>query len=336
MSKKSLVITSIAPSTMESLHTYTNECKKRGLDFILIGDTKSPADFHIDECDFWSVDRQLTLSSEFAKICPTRHYARKNIGYIIAMQRGTDEIVETDDDNYPREEFWKEHNKVVNAKDIRNLGWVNVYKYFADSFIWPRGLPLEELQKPLPELDTFKDKDITCPIQQGLADENPDVDAVFRLAFPLPLNFKKIGNIALGDNAWCPFNSQNTYWYKEAFPLLYLPSYCSFRMTDIWRSYVAQRISWANGWSVLFHDATVWQERNEHNLMKDFEDEIPGYLNNVKICQGLAALDIKGGKENILNDLVTCYEYLTSAGFVGKEEMPLIHAWVRDLEKYWI
>lgn len=335
MTKKSLIITSIAPSTMESLHTYTKECKSRGFDFILIGDTKSPADFHIDECDFWSVDRQLTLDSEFAKLCPTRHYARKNIGYIVAMQRGTEELVETDDDNLPREEFWNGHDKVVKARDIREMGWVNVYNYYSDTFIWPRGLPLEELQKPLPSIDTFEEKDITCPIQQGLADENPDVDAVYRLAFPLPLDFKKSGNIALGNNAWCPFNSQNTYWYKEAFPLLYLPSYCSFRMTDIWRSYVAQRISWANGWSVLFHDATVWQERNEHNLMKDFEDEIPGYLNNAKICKGLAALDIKGGRENILDDLVKCYEFLTSEGFVGKEEMPLVRAWINDLERYW-
>lgn len=335
MTKKSLIITSIAPSTMESLHTYTKECKERGFDFILIGDTKSPVDFHIDECDFWSVDRQLSLDSEFAKLCPTRHYARKNIGYIVAMQRGTEELVETDDDNLPREEFWNAHNRTVEARDLRELGWVNVYNYYSDKFIWPRGLPLEELQKPLPSIDTFEMKDVVCPIQQGLADENPDVDAVFRLAFPLPLDFNKSGNIALGNNAWCPFNSQNTYWFKEAFPLLYLPSYCSFRMTDIWRSYVAQRIAWANGWSILFHDATVWQERNEHNLMKDFEDEIPGYLNNAKICRGLADLDIKGGRENIFDDLLKCYEFLTESGFVGKEEMPLVNAWVNDLKKYW-
>ena len=65
---------------------------------------------------------------------------------------------------------------------------------------------------------------------------------------------------------------------------------------------MAQRISWANGWSVLFHDATVWQERNQHNLLKDFEDEIPGYLNNYKICSELSNLNIKGGKENMLDD----------------------------------
>ena len=168
-----------------------------------------------------------------------------------------------------------------------------------------------------------------------MADENPDVDAVYRLAYPLPLNFNKGMNIALGDGAWSPFNSQNTYWYKEAFPLLYLPAYCSFRMTDIWRSYVAQRIAWANNWSVLYHEATVWQERNQHNLMKDFEDEIPGYLNNAKICNELGNLNIKGGKENMLDDLLTCYDMLTGKGFVGKEEDALVRAWCEDISKVW-
>ena len=335
MSKKTLVITSIGPDTIPVLHTFAKECSARGLDFVMIGDTKSPAQFHIEGCDFYSVDRQLQLDLEFAKICPTRHYARKNIGYLVAMKNGTDEIVETDDDNFPREPFWNEHTRMVKAHDIKEQGWINVYKFFTEKFIWPRGLPLEELQKPTPALSSFAEKEILCPIQQGLADENPDVDAVFRLAYPLPLDFEINARVALGNNAWCPFNSQNTYWYKEAFPLLYLPAYCSFRMTDIWRSYVAQRVSWENGWSILFHEPTVWQERNEHNLLKDFEDEIPGYLNNSKICKALEGLSLSAGVSNIPDNLVKCYESLTSNGWVGMEEMALVRAWVNDLEKHW-
>jgi hypothetical protein len=30
-------------------------------------------------------------------------------------------------------------------------------------------------------------------------------------------------------------------------PLLYLPSHCCFRMTDIWRSFIAQRCLWELG-----------------------------------------------------------------------------------------
>ena len=126
MTNKSLVITSIAADTLEVLHTFAKECTARNFNFIMIGDTKSPEKFDIQGCDFWSVERQLTLDSKFAKLCPTRHYARKNIGYIIALQNGTTEIVETDDDNLPREAFWKEKSKIVTAHDIKEQGWVNV------------------------------------------------------------------------------------------------------------------------------------------------------------------------------------------------------------------
>lgn len=332
MVKKALIITSIASDTLPVLNTYAKECEKWNVDFIVIGDTKSPSDFNIDGCDYWSVDKQLTLPFELAKITPTKHYSRKNLGYLIAIKNGCNEIQETDDDNFPYQIFWEEKSIEKSASSFENSGWVNVYHYFSDTFIWARGYPLEELQKEQPELPELTKS--YCPIQQGLANGNPDVDAIYRLTNKLPINFTKYRvGLALGKNAWSPFNSQNTYWFKEAFPLLYLPSYCSFRMTDIWRSYVAQRIAWECGWSVLYHEATVYQERNEHNLMADFADEISGYTNNLNICKELQVLELKQGKENIFENLITCYDKLISIGVVKQEEMILLNAWINDLKK---
>ena len=39
------------------------------------------------------------------------------------------------------------------------------------------------------------------------------------------------------EKAYSPFNSQNTIWFKEIFPLLYLPVSCSMRATDIIRGF---------------------------------------------------------------------------------------------------
>lgn len=332
-SQKALIITSIANDQHPVLKQFAKECAEHSFPFIVIGDTKSPADFKLEGCDFWSVDRQLGLPFELAKITPTRHYSRKNLGYLIAIQNGASELKETDDDNIPRAEFWNTQTKEVKAHLFENNDWVNVYHYFTKNMIWPRGFPLENLQSKQTELSSLKEGNAVCPIQQGLADENPDVDAVYRLTYPLPLNFEIKARLALGKNSWSPFNSQNTHWFKEAFPLLYLPSYCSFRMTDIWRSYVAQRISWECGWSILYHEPTVWQERNEHNLMKDFEDEIPGYSNNMRICKELQTLSLKPGTENIYENLVSCYSKLIEIGVIGKEEMTLLKAWISDLKK---
>jgi hypothetical protein len=161
------------------------------------------------------------------------------------------------------------------------------------------------------------------------------VDAVFRLVLPapIPLTFKADRSVAIGSEAWCPFNSQNTAWYPQAYPLLYLPSYCSIRMTDIWRGFVAQRIAWENGWHVLFKSPDMYQDRNEHNLMRDFEDEIPGYRHNRAIQEMLTSLKLSPGVENLGDNLIRCYEELVRMNLVGKEEIPLVKAWVQDLAR---
>jgi hypothetical protein len=329
MEKTFLIITSIAKQDHPVLQQFANESFLHNVPFIVVGDTKSPKEFILDNCDFYSVERQESLNFKLLEKLPYKHYARKNIGYLIAMSKGAEIIIETDDDNLPLEGFWDNRKKNVIAHTITQKGWVNIYKYFTDVNIWPRGFALDKILDSLPSLE--KQQLTNCPIQQGLADENPDVDAIYRLILPLPISFKKSENIALGNNAFCPFNSQNTTWFKEAFPLLYLPSYCSFRMTDIWRSFIAQRVAWTCGWYVLFHNSTVWQERNDHNLMIDFKDEIPGYNNNGIIYNSLKDLKLKDGVENIRENMLICYKKMIELELVDEKEIPLLEAWFNDI-----
>jgi hypothetical protein len=298
-----------------------------------MGDVPSPPDFAIDGCEFYSLARQAATGFKTAQLLPTRHYTRKNIGYLLAIQSGARIILETDDDNFPRPGFWEAKPRLLRVPLLERTGWANVYAYFTDANIWPRGLALDAIRRPLPEFESLPELELDCPIQQGLADENPDVDAIYRLALPLPVNFRSDRRVALGPGCWCPFNSQNTTWYADAFPLLYLPSCCSFRMTDIWRSFVAQRIAWENGWRLLFREADVYQERNEHNLMRDFQDEIPGYLHNGKIVETLARLDLAPGVESIGPNLLSCYEALVDLGIVDRKELLLVEAWLADLRE---
>jgi hypothetical protein len=330
MSKTYLIITSIADQNNSVLRKFSEETIARNIPFIVMGDRKSPGDFNLTGCDYYSLERQSLLHFNLAKILPVNHYTRKNLGYLIAMSEGAERILETDDDNYPFGEFWEERNEIVEAHFLSETGWVNIYRYFTSLNIWPRGCPLEHINDKLPELDGTLY--VKCPIQQGLADQNPDVDAIYRLILPLPVNFGKVGNIALGKNSICPFNSQNTTWFSEAFRLMYLPSCCSFRMTDIWRSFVAQRIAWSCGWSVLFHDSSVFQERNQHNLMRDFNDEIPGYLNNKKILQCLMDIDLYEGSSKIGENMILCYKQLINEGFLLPDELIMLEAWLTDID----
>lgn len=304
-----------------------------GMSFIVIGDTKSPLDFHLDGSVFYDVDAQRASGFALAVACPTRHYSRKNIGYLQAIRDGANLIIETDDDNHPRPAFFSRRNRRVISARVSQRGWANVYSYFTASLIWPRGLPLDAIHNRLPAYEDLALIEHDCPIQQGLADENPDVDAIYRLVLPLPQCFRNDRRVALARGVLCPFNSQNTSWWRDAFSLLFLPSHCSFRMTDIWRSLVAQRIGWENEWAVLFHGPTVWQERNKHDLMRDFNDEIPGYTHNRRIADALDALRLAPGRDNIPDNLHRCYRALIALGVIASDEIGLLEAWLGDLTK---
>lgn len=325
------MITSIAEPT-PALQALAAASQRHGFDFILIGDEASPASFELEGCDFYGLERQRKLQLDFERICPVRHYARKNVGYLLAMQRGAPIIVETDDDTVAYERFWQPRDRSQTVRKIAAEGWVNVYRYFSNANIWPRGLPLDQARAPVRGYGSLPFGEIVCPIQQGLVDDDPDVDAIYRMLLELPCRFDPGPSIALTTGAWCPFNSQNTAWWPEAFPLMYLPSYCSSRMTDIWRSFVAQRLAWVNGWGVLFHEPTVSQNRNVHDLMRDFTDELPGYLENRAICTALERLDLRPGTQHLGGNMRLAYQRLVEGGWIDEKEFVLLDAWLADVQ----
>ena len=282
---------------------------------------------------YLSLDEQLCSEWRIARNGPTGHYSRKNVGYLEAMRDGARCIFETDDDNFPLL-FWGVRTEEISARRVNDRGWINVFRQFTDRRIWPRGFPLESIASSMDheiEFDPAAVK-VRAPIQQGLANGSPDVDAIWRLVFDEPIEFRDGPSLLLPPGSWCPFNSQSTWWYSLAFPLLYLPSNCSFRMTDIWRSFVAQRCLWALGMGVVFHGAEMRQERNPHNLLRDFEQEVSGYIGNGKIAAMLESLPLRTGEEHVAANLRVCYEALAGHGFVPSDELALVDSWLSDIQ----
>lgn len=322
-----LTLTTINPPTA-AVRQLAEGAFSRGIPFIVAGDTKSPPDFSVEGCEFLPVDEQNRRFPVLGKVLPVRHYCRKNMAYLAAARLGVDWIQETDDDNLPMEAFFGAMPVVQEVEVAESQApWLNVYAMFSREMIWPRGYPLQALHASN-SYSTVK-RESACYILQGLADENPDVDAVYRMTRPLPVRFERRMPVMLAPGTWCPFNSQNTVFRREVFPLLYLPSMCSFRMTDIWRSMVAQRCLWELGAGVIFHQATVVQDRNEHDLLKDFEDEIPGYLQNERIRTILEQLKLDAADQ--CRNLRLCYEALVSAGIIPTAELTIVDAWIEEL-----
>lgn len=304
---------------------------------VIVGDKKTP-EVWVGEKGYIGVEEQKDLYGKFAEALPLNHYARKNIGYVhaLAKEPGCEAIYETDDDTFLSEAGNAELEALkVKSKRVGGAGWVNVYRAYSDSVIWPRGLPLEFVMEHVEIENKNNENQIyDFAIRQFLVNGDPDVDAIYRLTnkdlFKFEKNFQE--NFHLNSSARCPYNSQNTVHTRVAYPFLYLPSFVSFRMTDIWRSIIAQVYLLTRGEKIVFSPPNSEQERNEHDLSSDLKEELPGYFSNVKILSICEALARNSSDE--WSYLIDVYCALIKQGIVGTAEMRPLEAWCEVISPY--
>ena len=326
MIRSCTVITSIFAPT-EAVRSFA---AMRGHRLIVVGDRKTPEPWSCPGAEYLSVRDQESSAHAVAALLPWNHYCRKMLGYLRAIELGAEVIVDTDDDNIPKPEwgfpgFDGEFERVAAGR-----GFVNVYRLFTDQRIWPRGLPLDRVLGRDDPADGVARGQSRVGVWQGLADGDPDVDAVYRLTSDEPCTFRRRAPVVLGAGTLSPYNSQNTAIRRELFSLLYMPVHVTFRFTDILRGLVAQPIMASLGYELGFTDATVVQRRNPHDYMKDFVSEIPMYEHAARvpgIVAGALAPDMPVG-----DALVAAYEALCRAGIVPPEELPALAAWLRDCD----
>ncbi len=298
---------------------------------VVVADRKTPADWQHPGAHLISVEHQRRLPFKIIDVLPWNHYARKMIGYLWAAREGAALVAESDDDNLPLDDwtfpgFEGEFPQVPPDRDF-----INIYSLFSDQVIWPRGLPLARIRDRAAHLSwsALEEEHCRVGVWQALADDDPDVDAIYRLTANTPCRFERRPPVVLGAGSLSPFNSQNTAFRKELLPLMYLPAHVNFRVTDILRSYVAQPIMWAAGYRLGFTGPTVRQERNVHDFMDDFRSELPLFLEAENMMAVIGAA-VRAGA-TVGDNLHRVYTQLVGKGFVGAEEMTLVDAWLEDV-----
>jgi len=248
------------------------------------------------------------------------------VGYLYAMRLGAEVIYDTDDDNIPLS-CWAHLPDEGKYQTLTNPGFFNIYSSFSNKKVWPRGLPLDEILLKKAPRKTLRFSRIG--IWQHLANGDPDVDAIYRLTNNTPVFFNPARPLVLEAGAVCPINSQNTFFHKAAFPLLFLPAFVTFRFTDILRGLVAQPILWNSGLRVGFGKATVVQKRNPHDYIKDFASEIPVFLHSRSVIErSIAAVKVGA---SIPENLINVYSELLRASIVTKKETQLLYDWCEDI-----
>ena len=259
----------------EALNKYAN---MEDWTLIVAGDLKTPHESYRKMKNIVYLDpaEQERLYPRLSDAIGWNCMERRNISIVHAYKLGAEVVALVDDDNIPLEGWGQDlmigkptkctvytptkHPLVfdpVSATEYKN--------------IWHRGYPMPWLNG---RHEWTKEEGVVTPsIQADFWNGDPDIDAVCRCEHAPECTFDPV-NFPIATTALSPFNSQNTFLARSVIRDYFLwPE--TFRMQDIWAAYYVEAL----GHKVVYGKASVYQARNEHNLVTDFKNEIMGYLN---------------------------------------------------------
>jgi hypothetical protein len=278
--KKVIVTTTINPPTeaIEKFDALTDWT------LVVIGDLKTPKDYKLKRGVYVSPEEQEKYDRELSDAIGWRCIQRRNFGLLWAHDLKADLVAVIDDDNIPYPDWGKD---LLLGKTVE----VNYYETDLPAFdpvgatnekqLWHRGYPLQLIPKR--DYGKHSKKKMDFDVQADFWNGDPDIDAVCRMIYKPECKFAP-EVFPIASNKLAPFNSQNTIMKGSVLKNYFLFSHVG-RMDDIWASYYVQ----AKGAKVVFNKASVYQQRNEHDLVVDMKKEYIGYENNLKIVNELPA-----------------------------------------------
>ncbi len=277
--KKVIVTTSINPPTeaikrFDAMPDWT---------LVVIGDLKTPADYRLKRGIYVSPKEQEKYDKKLSDAIGWNCIQRRNFGLLWAHDMGADMVAVIDDDNIPYEDWGKD---LLIGKPVEG----NYYETDLPAFdsigatnekrLWHRGYPLQLV--PQRDYSRSSKKKMEFEVQADFWNGDPDIDAVCRMIYKPECKFDP-SLFPIAANKVSPFNSQNTFLKGNLLPDYFLFPHVG-RMDDIWAAYYVQ----AKGAKVVFGKASVYQQRNEHNLVVDMKKEYVGYENNLEIVTKIA------------------------------------------------
>lgn len=343
--KTAIITTTINVPTL--LENYVKNVKQNKHDcfFVVIGDKKTPAETKKYCSDlakkegidviYMDVEDQEKYLEKFPELRDHLVYnsiQRRNIGLVVAYEKGADKIITIDDDNYFIKDDFVSLHEVGIEKEVEVLksetDWLDVCSFLEEKNKRPfyhRGFALEKRFKD--EKITGKKKIIKVAVNAGFWLGDPDIDAMTRLYYlaePIDaIKYKRNDSFALEKGTWSPFNSQNTALTRETIPAYFLSPYVG-RYDDIWAAYVLKKISDHLDEYIVFGEPLVRQERNPHNYWKDLAKEDMGMILTQRFVEMLGSILLTGASYS------DCYKDLTEKLGQKIEKQK----WTEDEENY--
>lgn len=326
-----VIMTILEPTPAILKYANIDEC-----DLIIVADKRTPVEKYMNiKCILLSLDKQLKLFPKFHRLLPSNHHGRKNMGYAYAIKNNYDIIVDTSDDVIPDDNWKTLLTKKYSKYIMTGSKFVNVYTMFSSFNVWPRGYPLDKIRsKNVAKVTHTKGDDIG--VIQGLIDNEPDVDSIFKMVsdqYTANFKFKNNNNMyILSNDSYCPSNGFNTYWIsKDMFYLLYTPCNVSYKFSDILKMYIAQTFMKRHNKKMAYVSPNVFRVRMQDEPFSYFPQEIEMFTSVNKTIQ------ILDKTHEHKYDLQKIYQMLVDDGVVydhvisGSKESKLLKEWFRLL-----
>jgi hypothetical protein len=312
-----------------------------------------------------SYQQEFLMRNAFVQKMPFKSFARKNIGYLFAITYGARVIYDFDDDNilmpledgtsipppFHFDDLGLDRTILLKYKDEFNEAnktelAFNPYIYTRAShkYSWPRGFPIDQLKENFKQWDNLPNQQLqygdiplsSVGVLQSLCNGDPDNDAIFRMTRPGSTNFTFDHSatalpLLVPSTMYSPYNAQATTHLYSTFWGLYLPISVPGRVTDIWRSYITQRIMKDLKLYVVFTPPIVVHERSAHDYLSDFVAEGALYDKASKLLDFLAAWSSDAGTlpERIFDLWIELYE----RDYIELHDVNAVLEWLKTLQE---
>lgn len=311
---------------------------------------------------FLSLQSQNDLPYHSVDFLAEGSHARKNLGFLVAMQCGAKVIYEGDEeigvaghvvgkkrgkedvydtfasiDFFPAEVSREDVPMVAFRHEWTASPFISLFYRFGLYGIWPRGIGASHIasinRRGVLLSERRHGGPSRAPIQHFLSSGVPDVYASSRLLSSEGLEnteYIDTGPVLVDRNGYCPYNDRNTITHAEAFWALYLPALVPAPVADIWRGYWAQRLLWETGARLLVGGPNSVNRRSLERTLIDAKHEDIMYENSTRLVRFLELWEPL--RQTTIEDMVMeLIDAMGDAAFLAVDEGRIIGAWIDDL-----
>ena len=285
---------------------------------------------------------------------PWSYNGRKVVGYLYALTHGAAAVWDFDDNNMLK--FWVPYaappgapslettvpaTKTVKVRELEGHSWPTYNAHLAylppAQPSWPRGLPLEDTLREECSKGEIKEANVpisTLAILHSLSDRQPDADVIFQSTVPFPFYFKRTTEtrpLLVPPQTLSPYNAKATLHLQPAFWAMYLPQSIDEELSDIWRSYIAQRLFWETDLRVgLTARPLVVQDHDIRFTKEKAESQLKASKKTKQLITFLG--EWRGKAETFSKRIEELWTALYDKKFIQLSDVEAVKLWLKALQ----